>query len=721
MGFRRLLLRAQRYATPHQGRSATFFFAAGTATVALTTGAVIVVAEDFSFPIRNRPPSAKDDVPAPLPTSDLPIIALDEVQKHRSADSIWVTYNGVVYDVTSFATVHPGGKELLLTAGGLDLEHFFAAYRVHRQTTKANDFLEGMKIGRLSDADAQRAKREGTPHAHIESRMRVLGNARRRLVFALALMPLWTMLRFGLWILSFIAPPIANAIARHLPISVPGVGDAQILRGKNKRVAVIGGGIAGSGAAYALARSGYSVTIFEARKHLSGNAHTFDWQVGNKAMKTCVSVTAWPPHLYKNYVALLEQLNVKTCKQHLSWFLNSKVPGAEGFLWAADPSAPEGSLRKRFADDFKRYERAISLIDKVTTAATFHWAQEPSMYSLQTGLGPLNPFATFPLHHVCRLFGVSQKWWDVIFTPHYTASFLTDKLDNMVAVSGPLIESNIPLNPTSANQVNGVLTTCDTWANAGEGIREVFRKLTSNCTVHLESRVTNLHRDSTSGVITVSDDAGHVEDFDRVVFACQAQAIGNIHKSHNWIEDAILSVPEYADDHHPGDGHMHAVMHNDSSIIPAQYREEVLRKGSNYVEITQKADGSINIENTYNFGVQTPEANKLAMSEKPPMLITHTLGEGKTINPEKIVGTGNHARAHPLYSGWNVAALLALRLIQGRNGIYYCCNYTTPGNCHDMSLLSGLNVAYSIGAEYPFENNHEAKKDFYRLRSLMGL
>ena len=57
----------------------------------------------------------------------------------------------------------------------------------------------------------------------------------------------------------------------------------------------------------------------------------------------------------------------------------------------------------------------------------------------------------------------------------------------------------------------------------------------------------------------------------------------------------------------------------------------------------------------------------------------------------------------------------------GRDGVYYCSNWTTPGNTHDMSLLSGIVCAHAIGAAYPFEGNVEAKKDFQRLRSLMGI
>lgn len=47
-------------------------------------------------------------------------------------DKLYATYEGVVYDVTSFAEEHPGGCGLLRTAAGLDLGHFFANYTVRQ-------------------------------------------------------------------------------------------------------------------------------------------------------------------------------------------------------------------------------------------------------------------------------------------------------------------------------------------------------------------------------------------------------------------------------------------------------------------------------------------------------------------------------------------------------------------------------------------------------------
>lgn len=258
--------------------------------------------------------------------------------------------------------------------------------------------------------------------------------------------------------------------------------------------------------------------------------------------------------------------------------------------------------------------------------------------------------------------------------------------------------------------------------DAGIGIRAVFKKLVEGVEVRDHARVREVVV-LPNGKKRVIDENDNYIDVDRVVFACPANAVGNILKKHNALQEIIFNTPVYADDHHPSTGHMHAVMHSDPTVIAPEFREECLKRASNYVEVTRMSDGSLNIENQYNFGVQTPGPGvfDLSIKDKPVMLISHALGEGKSIDKKLIRGSGNHARAHPLYSGWNVAAMLSLRLVQGKDGVYYCSNWTTPGNCHDMSLLSGIVCAHAIGAAYPFEGNKEAKKDFNRLRDLMGI
>lgn len=122
------------------------------------------------------------------------------------------------------------------------------------------------------------------------------------------------------------------------------------------------------------------------------------------------------------------RIGVETVPMPLSWFLNSKVEGCEGTLWAADPSAPggwvgrwgsgsvahgsnldtntattfplppplqppppplplssspptspppslppDGSLRKRFAKDFARYDMVQRFVSSTTDFFTGTW------------------------------------------------------------------------------------------------------------------------------------------------------------------------------------------------------------------------------------------------------------------------------------------------------------------------------------------------------------
>lgn len=268
----------------------------------------------------------------------------------------------------------------LLTAAGLDLSHFFENYTVHLQNdkAKARGYLDGMAIGRLTDEDAEKARATSTPQTHIESRMSVLSSARTSMLLVMASLPVWMSVRWVVQLVGYFVPPLGHWLAAWLPVSVPGLAGATPIpsataNGTKARVAVIGGGIAGSGATYTLTESGYDVTLFEARETLCGNARSWDWDVNGRTATSCVAVTAWPAILYKNYTALLKKLDVKTAPMPLSWFLYSKVPGLEGFLWVADPAAPEGSLRRRFAEDFRRYDFVQRFVRRVTNFYTLEW------------------------------------------------------------------------------------------------------------------------------------------------------------------------------------------------------------------------------------------------------------------------------------------------------------------------------------------------------------
>lgn len=78
------------------------------ALIGLCSGATLTLMEeskaygnyvDPKMPGFNQPP----------PRKDLPIYSLEQVAEHNDEDSMWYTFRGGVYDLTSFINGHPGG------------------------------------------------------------------------------------------------------------------------------------------------------------------------------------------------------------------------------------------------------------------------------------------------------------------------------------------------------------------------------------------------------------------------------------------------------------------------------------------------------------------------------------------------------------------------------------------------------------------------------------
>jgi sulfite oxidase len=70
-----------------------------------------------------------------------------DVAKHNTKESVWVSYEGGVYDITEFLKIHPGGQKILLAAGN-SIEPFWNVFTIHK-TKETLELLENYKIGTL--------------------------------------------------------------------------------------------------------------------------------------------------------------------------------------------------------------------------------------------------------------------------------------------------------------------------------------------------------------------------------------------------------------------------------------------------------------------------------------------------------------------------------------------------------------------------------------------
>lgn len=53
------------------------------------------------------------------------VVTMEEVSRHNRPDDCWIIIGGVVYDVSEFLSVHPGGAGVLMEYAGRDCTEAF--------------------------------------------------------------------------------------------------------------------------------------------------------------------------------------------------------------------------------------------------------------------------------------------------------------------------------------------------------------------------------------------------------------------------------------------------------------------------------------------------------------------------------------------------------------------------------------------------------------------
>ena len=477
---------------------------------------------------------------------------------------------------------------------------------------------------------------------------------------------------------------------------------APPLHNRERSVAIVGGGIGGVGAAYALLRSGYTrVTIYEASGKLGGNAKTHTWQNDGGSITTGLSVLAWPV-FFRNYIQLLAELNIETTTVRLPFFIHHR---RQKSIFAHGRTA---SHTQEYTKDLRRWKRMVQLVRYV---ADYFSGTEASLYHLSL----LNPFNVIPMRLLSLLFGVSNRFWNEIVVPMYASSFLSTRLSFVPASILPVIDQLISVQPDS-------IPTLQTWQ---ETSIDVFHRMSEGATVKTNHRVNRVRvrRDHNQQISISIDDDSVV--YDRVIFACHAnaalQALMNGNTKIPSLLKVMLANVTYSGDDDPNllDG----IIHRDTSILPGDHAEELCRHYANYIDVRyDRRTSSFYHYNTFILSSWLPNVRAMGQDgEIEPMLVTYAPSDqpAPAIDAKKIVGKVDNRRAHPSLSLRNQAVAMLVRLVQGENGIYFCGNAVTPANGHDLSLLSGFAVAEKIGAQYPFRGkNPLASRDYERFKRM---
>ena len=442
-----------------------------------------------------------------------------------------------------------------------------------------------------------------------------------------------------------------------------------------RRIAIVGGGVSGLGAAWALHHhpERFEFRLFEAQEQIGGNAVTANMpQDDGSSIPFDISVTACIPSVYRHILLLMEEFGIELIGTGFSYSVKYG-----GSVYAHDF---DSDLREELQDEIAKFQRILRRLHRIG------WLTR----SQSKLLNALNPFNYISMGTVLKLGGFSDDFRYKILKPMFVNFLMaTDVFSMPSALFARYLEF---FDIETATPMN-------TW---DQGTRRIYENLSANFRdkIYLNRPVRKVYR--LPSHVVVEDEDGVQETFDEVILACNANHALAILDNPTSLERYILSSVRY-----DTSLHHNAIVHSDSSVLPDS-EVKPLATRSNHIE--QYGDRPDNYEITYIMHNQQPWAGR---SDKP-CLVTYNavspIDEGKIIKKWSF--------QHIVHDVRHIALLVNLfRFVQGRRRTWYCGAHTLV-NSQETCLVTGLAAARQIGADYPFDDP-EARKSFNYYGSIL--
>ena len=435
-----------------------------------------------------------------------------------------------------------------------------------------------------------------------------------------------------------------------------------------RRIAIVGGGVSGLGAAWALNHhpDRFDIRLFEASDQIGGNAITADMpQDDGGSIPFDISVTACIPSVYDHIVLLMEQFGIELLDTKFSYSVKYG-----GRIYAHDF---DSEIREQLQPEIERFQRLLQLLHR------FGWLTR----SQSIVLNALNPFNYVSMGVLLNLGGFSGDFRYKILKPMFVNFLMaTNVFDMPAALFARYLEF---FDIESA-------TPMQTW---DQGTRRIYEHLSAGFTdkIYLNRPVQKVYRSESS--VVVEDGAGERETFDEVILACNAnQALMMLDKP-TGLERYLLSSIRYE-----SELHNHTVVHSDSSVLPDNEAKPLTTRSNHIEQYGARPD---NYEITYIMHNQQPWASR---SDKPCLV---------TYNPISPIDEGKVIKKwwfqHIVHDVRHTAVLVNLfRFIQGRRRTWHCGAHTLI-NSQETCFVTGLAAATQLGADYPFDDP-AAKRSF---------
>ena len=435
----------------------------------------------------------------------------------------------------------------------------------------------------------------------------------------------------------------------------------MMVRQSRQRVAIIGSGISGASAAWAL-NPLHDVTLFESANHPGGHTATVDIDYDGTAISVDTGFIVYNELNYPNLTALFKHLGVKTHDSEMSFALSLDNGKLE---WSGQSyGALFAQKRNLISPAFLWMLREVLRFNKQCL--------------IDRDLGHLQ----------------SRSIGDYLAWRGFSARFRDDYLMPMGAAiwSTPRAKMlDFPAESFVTFFENHRLINTDrpVWRTVTGGSRNYLEKLIAPLgnRLRLGTPVSAVKRDRDGALLSFSN--GKTERFDTIIFAGHSDQTLKILSDPSDDERQILSAITYRPNR--------VILHRDASLMP---KRRAAWAAWNYLR-SSKPGGEPEIAMTY-------WMNRLQGIDENKLLFV-TLNPDR--EPEKGSVFGEWSYDHPQFDAAAMAAQQRLPAIQGRQNSLFAGAWTGFG-FHEDGLRSGLQAAQALGAVIPW---HVASKPAIQL------
>lgn len=411
-----------------------------------------------------------------------------------------------------------------------------------------------------------------------------------------------------------------------------------------KKIAILGGGIAGLTAAYSLNKQ-HDITLFEKSNRLGGNAYTVTTKEGDQLD---IAVAAFGRAGYKNFYALLDELGIKTARAKDSYMSFHDLDTKNGIYVSPN-------IRGLIAQNFDLL-KPRNITSAFAVLRGLKHAQSLLASGALAGLTLDASFSLLPeLHGDARLVFLcslallsSMSVPEVLSTP---AEFFFSKLK----------VHNDLLSPKVFYSVRCTSEGTQSYVNA---LANRFRsKIVLNSPIQKVRRVGN--------VVHLLQQGAEPLIFDKVVFACPAPAALAMLENPTDEERRLLGVWRYK----PG----RVVVHRDHSAFP----ERALMQAYTFLHTTRNGALETSVNGALWYEPHARKDCDYISSQHPNFEIRDEL-----IGLETVLHT-------PIFDFKSIATIPQLPALNGVNNTYYCGSHFGFG-LHEDAVTSALAVAQAL-------------------------